>query len=122
MAVICAAIDGRRELHPDDLGESCPTDDSARALLVQEMRVHFAQGAAQKPLQGIIYFAWDSDPWSKKVDPDSVYRWGRRPTRAMRGTRIRATAYRKMDAAVDPGCPCCKSSNSSFAVTKASVP
>jgi len=55
---------------------SCPADDSARALLVQEMRVHFAQAAAQKRLQGIIYFAWDSDPWSKKVDPDSVYRCG----------------------------------------------
>jgi hypothetical protein len=44
------------------------------------------------------------------------------PTHAMRGTRIRATAYRKIDTAVDPGCPCCKSSNSSFAVTNASVP
>ena len=46
----------------------------------------------------------------------------RRPIRAMRGTRIKATAYRKIEAAVDPGCPCRKSSNSSFAVTKASVP
>ena len=25
---------------------------------------------------GIDYFAWDSDPWSKTVDPDSVYRCG----------------------------------------------
>src|SRR5271165_3678036 len=50
------------------------------------------------------------------------YSAGRRPIRAMRGTRIRASAYRKIDTAVDPGCPCCKSSNNNFAVTKASVP
>jgi hypothetical protein len=55
---------------------SCPLDDSQRALLVQDMRVDFAQAAAQRRLEGIMYFAWDSDPWSKKVDPNSVYRCG----------------------------------------------
>jgi hypothetical protein len=55
---------------------SCPAKDSQRALLVQEMRVAFAQTASQKRLEGIVYFSWDSDPWSKTVDPDSVYRCG----------------------------------------------
>jgi len=55
---------------------SCPLNDSQRAMLVREMRADFAQAAAERRLAGIIYFAWNSDPWSKLVDPDSVYRCG----------------------------------------------
>jgi hypothetical protein len=40
------------------------------------MRVNFETVAAQGRLIGAMYFSWDSDPWSKTVDPDSVYRCG----------------------------------------------
>jgi hypothetical protein len=53
---------------------SCPAKDSARALLVQEMRVDFAKAAAEHRLAGITYYSWNTDPWSKGPDPDSVYR------------------------------------------------
>jgi hypothetical protein len=55
---------------------SCPPKDSARALLVQEMRVNFGKAAAEHRLANITYFAWNSDPWSKQPDADSVYRCG----------------------------------------------
>jgi hypothetical protein len=38
------------------------------------MRVNFAKAAAQRRLGPIDYFAWNSDPWSKQPDPDSIYR------------------------------------------------
>ena len=34
------------------------------------------RAAAQNRLAGIDYFSWNSDRWSKQVDPDSVYRCG----------------------------------------------
>ena len=40
------------------------------------MRTNFAKAGEQSRLIGAMLFAWDSDPWSKKVDPDSVYRCG----------------------------------------------
>jgi hypothetical protein len=55
---------------------SCPPEDSARALLVQEMRANFGKAAAEHRLAAISYFAWNSDPWSKQPDADSVYRCG----------------------------------------------
>jgi hypothetical protein len=55
---------------------SCPTPDSARTLLVQETRVNFAKADAEHRLAGIVYFAWNSDPWSKQPDADSIYRCG----------------------------------------------
>src|SRR6202021_1234154 len=55
---------------------TCPLNDANRALLVKEMRVDFAHAAAEKRLVGITYFAWNSDPWSKQPDADSVYRCG----------------------------------------------
>ena len=55
---------------------SCPTSDSARTLLVQEMRVNFAKAATEQRLASIVYFAWNSDPWSKQPDADSIYRCG----------------------------------------------
>ncbi len=55
---------------------SSPPKEAARTLLVDEMRRDFAAAAAEHRLVGIDYFAWDSDPWSRTVDADSVYRCG----------------------------------------------
>ncbi len=55
---------------------SCPAKESGRMLLVEELRNDFAAAAAQHRLAGIDYFSWNSDPWSKQIDPDSVYRCG----------------------------------------------
>jgi hypothetical protein len=55
---------------------SCPVKDSARTLLVQEMRVNFGKAAAKRRLASIDYFSWNSDPWSKQPDADSIHRCG----------------------------------------------
>jgi hypothetical protein len=55
---------------------TCPPKESARTMLVEELRGDFAAAAADHRLVGIDYFAWDSDPWSKTIDSDSVYRCG----------------------------------------------
>jgi hypothetical protein len=55
---------------------SCPVNDAGRTLLVEELRNDFAGAAAKHRLAGIDYFSWDSDPWAKQTDPDSVYRCG----------------------------------------------
>jgi hypothetical protein len=55
---------------------SCPPDDTARAALVREIMDDFRELAAQGRVVGSIYYAWDSDPWAKTVDPLSVYRCG----------------------------------------------
>jgi len=55
---------------------SCPVKDAARTLLVQEMRVNFGKAAAKRRLASIDYFSWNSDPWSKQPDADSIYRCG----------------------------------------------
>jgi hypothetical protein len=55
---------------------SCPAKEAGRTLLVEELRSDFAAAAAEHRLAGIDYFAWDSDPWAKQTDPDSVYRCG----------------------------------------------
>lgn len=55
---------------------TCPLNDDARAALVKETMDDFRELAKQGRLIGAIYFAWDSDPWAKKVDPLSVYRCG----------------------------------------------
>jgi hypothetical protein len=55
---------------------SCPPKETARTLLVEELRGDFAAAAAEHRLVGIDYFSWDSDPWSKTTDPDSVYHCG----------------------------------------------
>jgi hypothetical protein len=55
---------------------SCPPKESGRTLLVEELRRDFATAADEHRLVGIDYFAWDSDPWAKQTDPDSVYRCG----------------------------------------------
>jgi hypothetical protein len=48
----------------------------ARAALVKEIMVDFRGFEKQGRLIGVMYFAWDTDPWAKKVDPLSVYRCG----------------------------------------------
>ena len=55
---------------------SCPAKEAARTLLIEELRGDFAIAAAEHRLAGINYFSWGSDPWSKTIDPDSVYRCG----------------------------------------------
>ena len=55
---------------------SCPPKETGRTLLIEELRGDFAAAAAEHRLVGIDYFSWDSDPWSKQVDADSVYRCG----------------------------------------------
>jgi hypothetical protein len=55
---------------------SCPLDDAARAALVKETMDDFRELAKQGRLGGLVYFAWNTDPWAKKVDPLSVYRCG----------------------------------------------
>jgi hypothetical protein len=55
---------------------SCPAKEAGRTLLIEEMRSDFAAAAAEHRLTGIDYYSWDSDPWAKQTDPDSVYRCG----------------------------------------------
>lgn len=55
---------------------SCPAKETGRTLLIKELRSDFAAAAEQHRLAGIDYFSWDSDPWSKKIDADSVFRCG----------------------------------------------
>jgi hypothetical protein len=40
------------------------------------MRVNFGKAAAERRLASIDYFSWNSDPWSKQPDADSIYRCG----------------------------------------------
>jgi hypothetical protein len=54
----------------------CPAHDDGRARLVEEMRANFARVAAERRLAGVTIFAWNSEPWSKQPDADSVYRCG----------------------------------------------
>jgi len=55
---------------------SCPPNEAGRTLLIEEIRRDFDAIAAEHRLVGIDYYSWDSDPWSKKVDPSSIYRCG----------------------------------------------
>jgi hypothetical protein len=56
---------------------SCPSEnETGRRLLIEELRHDFDTFATEHRLVGIDYFSWDSDPWSKSIDADSVYRCG----------------------------------------------
>ena len=55
---------------------TCPPNETGRTLFIEEVRHDFDRFAAEHRLVGIDYFSWDSDPWSKTVDADSVYRCG----------------------------------------------
>lgn len=54
----------------------CPLDDSRHTLLVGEMRSEFRNYARAGRLIGIIYYTWNTDPWSKAIDPFSALRCG----------------------------------------------
>ena len=41
-----------------------------------EKGIDFANAASNGRIIGITYFAWNSDPWAKKPEPDSIYRCG----------------------------------------------
>ena len=55
---------------------SCPLDDTVRAAMAQEIMTDFRQFAAERRLFGAMYFAWNSDPWARTVDPLTIYRCG----------------------------------------------
>ena len=55
---------------------SCPSKEAGRTLLVEELRRDFAPSATEHRIAGIDYFSWNSDPWAKQVDADSVFRCG----------------------------------------------
>jgi hypothetical protein len=55
---------------------SCPLDDTARAAVVSDVMGDFRDLARQGRLAGAMYFAWNSDPWAKTLNADSVYRCG----------------------------------------------
>ncbi|WP_058187023.1 hypothetical protein [Terracidiphilus gabretensis] len=76
---------------------SCPGNEAGRTLLIEEVRHDFDQFAAEHRLAGIDYFSWDSDPWSKTVDADSVYRCGK-----LTESGRQAVAPAGKDAAPDP--------------------
>jgi hypothetical protein len=55
---------------------SCPLDDAKRAARVRAFMSAIRGFARDDRVAGELYFAWDTDPWSKHVDPLSVYRCG----------------------------------------------
>jgi hypothetical protein len=55
---------------------SCPIDDQARAVLVQETMRIFRDLSAAGRISAVIYFSWNNDPWAKQISPGSVYRCG----------------------------------------------
>ena len=55
---------------------SCPLNDAPRAPVVSDIMGDFRELAKQGRVAGAIYFAWNSDPWAKQPNADSVYRCG----------------------------------------------
>jgi hypothetical protein len=55
---------------------SCPVNDQARTALVRETMQIFRRLAAAGRVSAVIFFAWDSDPWSKQMSPGVAYRCG----------------------------------------------
>jgi hypothetical protein len=76
---------------------SCPANEGSRTLLVEELRADFAAAAAEHRLVGIDYFAWNSDPWATKPDPNSVYRCG-----ALTESGVQAIAPEGQEKKPDP--------------------
>jgi hypothetical protein len=42
--------------------KSCPSDERARSLLVQEMMNDFRELAQERRLTGLIYYSWIGEP------------------------------------------------------------
>ncbi len=55
---------------------SCPLDDHTRAAVVREIMGYFGDEAKRGRVAGAMYFAWNSDPWAKQPNADTVYRCG----------------------------------------------
>lgn len=60
----------------DNKDLSCPANDAARAALTEETMQTFRNLAEAGRVLAVIYFSWDSDPWSKQISPGTVYRCG----------------------------------------------
>jgi hypothetical protein len=54
----------------------CPLNDRDHIFLVRETRSEFRKYADAGRLVGIIYYTWNTDPWSKVIDPFSALRCG----------------------------------------------
>jgi hypothetical protein len=54
----------------------CPVDDSDRAQKMSVARQGYDRLVTNRAVTGLYYFAWNTDPWSKSVDPLSLYRCG----------------------------------------------
>jgi hypothetical protein len=54
----------------------CPLDDNGRAQKMAVARQGFDRLITGRAVTGLFYFAWNTDPWSKSLDPLSVYRCG----------------------------------------------
>jgi len=55
---------------------ACPINDRDRAMLVREMMGSFRPYEEQGRLVGLLYYAWNTDPWAKQPSPNSLYRCG----------------------------------------------
>jgi hypothetical protein len=55
---------------------SCPLDDTGRAALIRETMDEFRDLANQGRVADALYFAWNTDPWAKQVDPLTIFRCG----------------------------------------------
>ncbi|MDR3450049.1 MAG: hypothetical protein P4M15_09960 [Alphaproteobacteria bacterium] len=55
----------------------CPVDDSGRAQEMTIARQGYNRLMATHAVTGLYYFAWNTSPWSKAIDPLSLYRCGR---------------------------------------------
>jgi hypothetical protein len=49
-------------------------NDTARAAIVEDMMGDFRDLYKQGRIIGLIYFSWNSDPWSKQVSASTIYR------------------------------------------------
>lgn len=58
--------------NPDD---RCPPDETARTALIGQFRALVGSLPAGA-VGGMYYYSWDSSPWAKAPEPDSVYRCG----------------------------------------------
>jgi hypothetical protein len=55
---------------------ACPLDESPRLPLVEHMMDVFRGMARQGRIQAEFYYSWNTDPWTKREDPITVFRCG----------------------------------------------
>lgn len=56
--------------------QSCPSDESARTVLVREFMANIRPYADQKRVLGLMYYYWRDRPNAPSTDPLSVFRCG----------------------------------------------